>query len=202
MPIKSCPNCRRAFVPNRTHKRLCADCPRAKERRGDCPSCGKALRLHSNRGRRRGPCVACKSRIARERRICSECGGSKSKESALCVRCNNQRHRGERSRAWRGGRHLNGDGYVMLWCPEHPRAGKRGYVREHIKVWTDAHGPLLPGWTVHHLNGIRDDNRLDNLAAVPPGANKSFHLQRLMAARVRDLEMRLVEMGERCQSAA
>jgi len=52
----------------------------------------------------------------------------------------------------------------MLWVPEHPRAGKGNYVFEHIVVMEQIlERYLLPAETVHHRNGIRDDNRPENL---------------------------------------
>ena len=103
------------------------------------------------------------------------------------MKCHLAYYRGPRSHAWKGGRYLNGAGYVMVWDPGHPRAGRNGYVREHIKVWMDAQG-LPEGFNVHHLNGIRDDNRLENLAAVPRADNRSWHLLRLLQSRIRSLE--------------
>lgn len=62
-------------------------------------------------------------------------------------------------------RYHNADGYALLKKPEHPRANKHtGMVREHIVVMEAKLGRfLLPGEEVHHLNGVRDDNRLENL---------------------------------------
>jgi hypothetical protein len=56
-------------------------------------------------------------------------------------------------------------GYVMLQAPEHPRAPSgNGYVFEHILVMEQLLGRYLcRDETVHHRNGVRDDNRPENL---------------------------------------
>jgi hypothetical protein len=54
-------------------------------------------------------------------------------------------------------------GYVMIKVPGHPRAS-RGWVREHVVVMEAALGrPLYSGEEVHHRNGVKDDNRPENL---------------------------------------
>jgi hypothetical protein len=55
-------------------------------------------------------------------------------------------------------------GYPMIWAPEHPRTGNGSYVFEHVLVMEEMLGRyLLPGENVHHRNGVRDDNRPENL---------------------------------------
>lgn len=55
-------------------------------------------------------------------------------------------------------------GYMMIFSPEHPRADKGKYVFEHVLVMEQILGRyLLPGENVHHRNGVRDDNRPENL---------------------------------------
>jgi hypothetical protein len=56
-------------------------------------------------------------------------------------------------------------GYVMVWAPEHPRSRNNArYVFEHILVMEKTLGRyLVEGESVHHRNGVRDDNRPENL---------------------------------------
>jgi hypothetical protein len=64
----------------------------------------------------------------------------------------------------RGTGTVNFNGYVELYEPENPNSTSRGYVLEHRKVMSESIGrPLEPHETVHHINGIRDDNRPENL---------------------------------------
>ena len=58
-----------------------------------------------------------------------------------------------------GSRWVNRNGYVVLTLP-----GEKGRIMEHRHVMQQALGRrLFADETVHHKNGIRDDNRLENL---------------------------------------
>lgn len=63
-----------------------------------------------------------------------------------------------------GGKYINDDGYVTWTERAHPAADKYGRVLEHRAVMSESLGrQLLPGETVHHKNGVRSDNRIENL---------------------------------------
>jgi hypothetical protein len=65
------------------------------------------------------------------------------------------------------GKSTNTDGYVILsgmW--DHPNAWARGYAPEHLVVYADHHNRRVEtenGESVHHKNGVKHDNRIENL---------------------------------------
>jgi len=75
---------------------------------------------------------------------------------------------GEKSGNWRGGVVNASDGYLaVLVSGDDPMAcmrSKQGYVLQHRLVMARSIGrPLVGHETVHHINGNRKDNRLENL---------------------------------------
>ncbi|MFI2664868.1 HNH endonuclease [Micromonospora carbonacea] len=58
------------------------------------------------------------------------------------------------------------DGYVRVRMPDHHRADKSGMVLEHVVVLEQKLGRHIRwdlGEQVHHVNGVKDDNRPENL---------------------------------------
>ena len=81
---------------------------------------------------------------------------------------------------WKGGKHINKIGYVLVHNPCHPHCNKAGYVYEHRFVMETYVGRFLkPKEVVHHVNGIKSDNRLENLALFSGnGSHMRFHLKK------------------------
>lgn len=66
--------------------------------------------------------------------------------------------------------------YLYCIVREHPYATKKGYVLHHRIVMENHLGRLLdPKEEVHHINGQKHDNRLENLELTKKGEHQSFH---------------------------
>lgn len=94
---------------------------------------------------------ACSLRSGRSR----SCGCKKIEEM--------RKIRGKKHPSFKAGKHLNRQGYVLMLARDHSRS-RKGYVFEHIIVMERHLGrSLSKDETIHHKNGIKHDNRLENL---------------------------------------
>jgi len=74
------------------------------------------------------------------------------------------------------GRKLNKRGHVLVLDKTHPNAEKCGYILEHRKVMSEHIGrPLEEGEVVHHKNGVKTDNRIENLELMTNGQHTTLH---------------------------
>jgi HNH endonuclease len=91
----------------------------------------------------------------------------------------------ERHHGWKGGRYLN-HGYWSILNKEHPQSDNDGYVPEHRYLIEQyllendkshpalENGVLSKDWVVHHINGIKSDNRLENLEPLHKSKHHSW----------------------------
>jgi hypothetical protein len=147
-----------------------------------CAVCKKEFHVHDYRlhdkprycswecsgvGRRKpvvSECLACskpiKSTPSRIRKFCS-------------LACRGKIWRGKGSPRFKGSRFRTVAGYIEI---THPETGSR--VREHRYLMEKFLGrTLLPSEDVHHKNGIKDDNRLENLQLLDHGEHSTLSNQ-------------------------
>lgn len=111
---------------------------------------------------------------------CLDCGEKTgNKKSIRCRPCNQKFRVKENHPRFKGGRNLTPRGYVYLsGNPGHPNANPHGSIAEHTLVMSQILGrPLTKDENVHHKNGIKSDNRPENLElwsrSQPPGQRVS-----------------------------
>jgi hypothetical protein len=144
-----------------------------------CEECGK-VRWVSRKYWLRGRCRTCHSCTARAKiRLYNTSGAAR-----LC---------GCRHPAFKRGYVLSDSGYQIITLPVgHPylaMASPHRRVRRHRLIMAESLGRLLSPWEqVHHRNGNRQDNRLENLELLDPRAH----------TRLTGLETRIKQLEELC----
>ena len=147
--MRTCEQCGEQFYPKqetqRFHDRACAD---EWQRRAQvelvCEGCGRSYLLSPSQAKHRTG------------RFCSRACEAESR----IKRPLNRTHNGRPAV-------LDRSGYVRIFEPDHPKATGGGWIYEHRLVMETFLGRTLERHEhVHHINGKKDDNRLENLVAM------------------------------------
>ena len=141
---------------------------------------------------------------------CKKCGEiiKVYSRSGLCRKCWHKRyHPNRKTRAASPGVYCEICGRPIwtakrcLYCIEGPdlsylsryrTIGRDGGVwAEHRYVYSRQVGPIPQGFVIHHLNGLKGDNRIANLFATRPQGHNGNPLIPATQRRIRELEGRL-----------
>lgn len=152
-----------------------------------CPDCGKTRWVQIARASTNPRCCRCAQILTFGRKTPEE------RENFF------KSHIGELNNFWKGGRITRRDGYIQTRVLRddffRPTAAKSGYCLEHRLVMAKHLGRNLHLWeTVHHKNGIKDDNRIDNLQLV--SEDKHNHITRLQI-KIKRLEAENKELRKK-----
>lgn len=99
-------------------------------------------------------------------RQCVDCGTDIAPSSTRCRVCYGLVRRRPR-------RHCGG--YLRIFSPGHELAGRDGYVLGHRLALHQAGIEIPEGFYVHHKNGDKTDNRVENLEVLSPQEHSKLH---------------------------
>lgn len=166
-----------------------------------CHQCGKDVKVAPSRERRNGNV------------FCDETcyiNFKPAHSGRRSVLFGKEQARGNKSHKWKGGT-IRNQGYVLVSfqaLPEHeqilfaPMRNTLGYIGEHRLVVARRLGrPLFTSEIVHHLNGMKSDNRDENLSTLKKSTHSKEHwrvlkeLKRLQEEN-RELRAKLAKLSK------
>jgi len=117
-------------------------------------------------------------------RACEDCGKERwiatRRNVPVCVRCYPCSRKIVGDKNWKGGRCTTKDGYIEVFI--HPEdlffsmAMRKHYILEHRLMMAKQLRRCLHPWEhVHHKNGVRNDNRIENLEVTTPSQHHRDH---------------------------
>ena len=71
--------------------------------------------------------------------------------------------------------YTRGSEYNYVYC-----YNRKKWIAEHRAVWEEANGPIPDGYVIHHVNGDKRDNRIENLEMLTMNEHHRGHFVRRM----------------------
>jgi len=76
---------------------------------------------------------------------------------------------------WNDG-YTDNRGRFRVYRPDCPRSYESGYaLRAHVVWWLETGEPHPKGMELHHIDGSRDNDRIENLEPLSPSEHKIIH---------------------------
>lgn len=107
---------------------------------------------------------------------CGVCGKLRKSSRNICRTCSNlEKYKNPLEHPkWKGGKEVR-NGYVWIWCPEHPLA-HRNKIAEHRLVMEKHIGRYLEiDEIVHHIDGNKQNNNISNLQLMTASEHVKLH---------------------------
>jgi hypothetical protein len=140
---------------------------------------------------------------------CNNCGYTRWVMSGFhnnkCIKCcnkgkNHAYESGQNSVNWKGGKHKSKHGYIWVRItPDSFFYNGRRYILEHRLIMSEhLHRKLLPWEIVHHKNGVKNDNRLENLQLLGCRGKHNTQIARNLKGQFKKIELlrnKLIEIN-------
>ncbi len=114
----------------------------------------------------------------------------------ICQPCSIKRRIGDNHSNWKGGKFNHSERYILIQIRKgdffYPMANSDGYILEHRLVMAKHLNRCLLSWEiVHHINGIKDDNRIENLQLVQEMQHNQITK---VESKIKRLEDRIIQL--------
>lgn len=117
-------------------------------------------------------CIICQNEVVNKKhKTCSRNCWSKAHSKIMGGR------KGVASSNWKGGE-VTIDGRVYIYKPNHPNAmqsGRKYVARSRLVMSEHLNRPLTSSEIVHHVNGDKLDDRVENLMVVTRAKHNTIH---------------------------